>query len=541
VNGRQGLLANLRRHDPLVFAVLALWLTVAVLLALALQRSQGRLVYVLDDTYIHMAMAKNLAQHGVWGVTRYEFSSSSSSPLWTLLLAFTYTLFGVNEASPFILSLLLATVTVVAVYALLRSAHPSLPPSYVLLILLALIFLTSLPSLVFTGLEHILHALLTIVFVYLAAKALSQEAEDARPATLRLWLVAPFLTATRYEGLFLLLVACALFVLRGRWRAALALGVLGALPLGVYGLISAGKGWFFLPNSVLLKSDLGAGTATVRFLGIVGGRQVVFAALAALPLALYAIRFQRGLWERHQVTLALAGVTFLLHLQFARTGWFYRYEAYLIALTVSVAAPILYVLAVPERRRRAQRRQLPLRHVAMLLFALALLSFLTLRSVLAVGQVPGAVANIYEQQLQMSLFLRAFYQGVPVAANDIGAISFYADIKTLDLMGLANLQVAQQRLGGAFGAAEIDGVTARYDTRIAIVYDTWFQRDGQSILPPQWIKVGEWRISAMVVAGGHTVSFYAVAPVEEDRLIANLRHFAPQLPATVRQSGKYME
>jgi len=33
----------------------------------ATARTGGRLVYPLDDPYIHMAMAKNLSLHGVWG------------------------------------------------------------------------------------------------------------------------------------------------------------------------------------------------------------------------------------------------------------------------------------------------------------------------------------------------------------------------------------------------------------------------------------------------------------------------------------------
>jgi hypothetical protein len=43
----------------------------------------GHVSYTLDDAYIHMAMAKHVAQDGVFGITPYEFSASSSSPLWT--------------------------------------------------------------------------------------------------------------------------------------------------------------------------------------------------------------------------------------------------------------------------------------------------------------------------------------------------------------------------------------------------------------------------------------------------------------------------
>src|SRR5262245_53231634 len=77
----------------------------------AIQQADGSLVYSLDDAYIHMAMAKNLALHGVWGCTPFHFSSSSSSLLWTTILALTYFVTGVREVTPLVLNTLLALLT----------------------------------------------------------------------------------------------------------------------------------------------------------------------------------------------------------------------------------------------------------------------------------------------------------------------------------------------------------------------------------------------------------------------------------------------
>ena len=41
--------------------------------------TQHHMEYALDDPYIHMAVAKHFVDHGVWGMTPFEFSSSSSS------------------------------------------------------------------------------------------------------------------------------------------------------------------------------------------------------------------------------------------------------------------------------------------------------------------------------------------------------------------------------------------------------------------------------------------------------------------------------
>lgn len=102
-------MAAISRHWPLTTAIIILWITMSALLVVSMKQNQGHLVYALDDPDIHMAMAKNFAQHGVWGISRYEFSSSSSSLLWTLLLSAIYFILGANESSPFILNVIFAT------------------------------------------------------------------------------------------------------------------------------------------------------------------------------------------------------------------------------------------------------------------------------------------------------------------------------------------------------------------------------------------------------------------------------------------------
>src|SRR6185436_17091297 len=77
-----------------------------------LRLTEGHLVYALDDAYIHMAIAKNLALHGVWGVQAGTFSSSSSSPLWTLLLSGWFRAAGVSDAAPLVLNTLLGVACV---------------------------------------------------------------------------------------------------------------------------------------------------------------------------------------------------------------------------------------------------------------------------------------------------------------------------------------------------------------------------------------------------------------------------------------------
>ena len=108
--------------------LLLLWGSIAGLLVISLRGTGGQIVYALDDPYIHMAMAKNLALHGVWGVSSEGFTSSSSSLAWTALLALFFKVFGARDVIPFVLNVLLATVTVVVVWRMLSRQYPHLLP-----------------------------------------------------------------------------------------------------------------------------------------------------------------------------------------------------------------------------------------------------------------------------------------------------------------------------------------------------------------------------------------------------------------------------
>src|SRR5215469_13930463 len=110
----------LRREWPLCLAVLLLWMSLAVLFCLALQSGHGHLTYTLDESYTHMAIAKNLARNGVWGITRYEFAPASASPLWTLVLWSAFAVAGPNPFVPLLLNALFATLALGAASLFLR-------------------------------------------------------------------------------------------------------------------------------------------------------------------------------------------------------------------------------------------------------------------------------------------------------------------------------------------------------------------------------------------------------------------------------------
>jgi hypothetical protein len=167
----------------------------------------------------------------------------------------------------------------------------------------------------------------------------------------------------------------------------------------------------------------------------------------------------------------------------------------------------------------------------MLLLVILISSPLRVRAGKALRDTPQASHNIFEQQIQMADFLRQFYQGQVVAANDIGAIDFLADIRLVDLAGLGTRETARLKLKHIYGAPQIAAVAEQYQVQIALVYDSWFK------IPPDWIKAGEWQIPDNVICGDSTVSFYAVNPSAALDLIERLQTFESQLPKDVAQRG----
>jgi len=526
-------------------AVAALVIAVVSAYGRSVAANQGQFVYALDDAYIHMAMAKNVAGHGVWGITRHGFTSSSSSPLWTLLLAGVAFLFGSHDLTPFLLNTLLAVLLCLVLDALLRTL--ALPAFLRAATLLATVLLVPLPALIFCGLEHTLHALLALLFVALASRFLAAEARGPG-AAVPLGLTALFLVATRYEGLFLVAMVAFLLLLRRRLPSSLLLVAAAALPVLVYGAWSLREGWYLLPNSVLLKGRVPPATDPAflaRYVGYSLCEQLwayphLLVLMAAVLLGVCAhASDSKQRWSEIPVMAAILLPAILLHLLLGRTGSFFRYEAYLVVLGLFVTAASLRGRVALPGFRAGWKEALPRCLATAYLVALACVP-LVLRGRTAAAQVVPATANIHQQQYQMARFLKQFYPDTAVAANDVGAINYLADIRCLDIWGLASMEVARAKRTRRFSTAVAHELAEAFGVRIALIYEEWLQRDGATGAPQKWVKVGEWRIPNNIVCGSDTVAFYAVDPSEAGRLAENMRAFAPELPREVVQVGAFL-
>ena len=535
---------TLSNHWPLYAAASILLLVVAAVLGVSVSQNQGHLVYALDDPYIGTATARNFAQYGVWGATRYGFTSCSSPPLWTLLLSLTSYLAGEHQVVPLLWDVLFAWGDLLAAYAIL--SWYKVPPVAKFIALLSLVLFIPLPALIMTGMEPPMQILVSMLTVFLAGRWLSGESPGlARVDSVRLLILAPLVTGVRFEGMFLIIAIGMILLMLRRWFYALAFCALGFLPVVVYGIISVSKGWYWLPNSVLLKATLPSTSSPGGLLlslcyAVMANTRMALHVPALLVAVLLVYIAASGKGSGPRESRQLMGTILLLvgiaHMEFVRPTLLYRYDAYLSAMAIIFVAVQLPVLAPQWPRLLSFDTWALPKNVAAGALVLALSFPVVMEGGVLLWQVPQCTNNIYEQQYQMALFVRKYYQGSSIALNDIGAVNYFADIHCLDLWGLASLPVAKAKRSHHYELAEVASFSQQAQVRIAIVYDEWFT----GMLPPEWVRVGTWTIRNNMVAANDTVSFYAVDPAEAAHLTQCLREFSAQLPCDVIQRGPYL-
>ena len=532
----------------LTLAIVALALPVTVIESHVLRNTGGTFLYPLDDTFIHMALARNLSFYGNWGMNPHAFASASSSVLYTLLLAGAFKLFSVQVVAPFVINCIAAVILLFVVRRWLEKEGVSGVGQ--LLLLLCLIYLTPLPILVVCGMEHTLQCLFTFLFVFGFAGWLQRQPEAGGKALKMppvLMVYGAMVTFVRYEGIFLIALACLLLLYRRRLGTAIQLGVVSFLPLIIFGVYSMIKGSYFLPNSVLLKSEgaplsLGGlsryiGNILVDKLTVVktdslpaGTPRPGISLLATqrlliiLPLAWLVLRkFIRQRPAYGHILMLLFGCT-VLQLCFASTGWLYRYEAYLVFCVTAIIGVLAWKYGRELMRGRSWIER------GMVAAVVFMLGFpFVLRIAAAFTKTGDACVNIYQQQYQMGQFLHAYHDKDVNAVNDIGAVSFLTSGANVDLWGLGNIQVARSRKARHWGPGYLDSLCRAEGVQTAIVFEKWFNDS----LRNHWTKVATWRISNNVICGDDSVSFFSIRKEDAPVLKKDLQEYERHLPAGV--------
>lgn len=525
---------SVTQHWPVWVAVAILWAIVGgIWVSFTRQTSAIGPIYILDDAYIHMAMARHFSQSFVFGVTPYAFSSSSSSLLWTVLLALGYRIFGVSQSLPLVFNLFIATGLLVLIASIYYRSFTNQWGLFFLLI--GTVVWSPMIAIIFSGMEHLLQALVTIGLLFeLAAHATSTQ---PRPTSRLLWL-APLAILVRFESCALILPGLLVFTRNKQWKTVIQLGGLALLPIVIYAGISLSLGWLPFPNSVILKAT----NASLRPGSIWGFLTIGLERAWSAPYFSSCLLAVGGLltlqWpNRHANPLifwfsSLFLIAAALHLQFGLVGlFFFRYETYLV-ITSFLAIGLLG----SNWMQKIQGHQFTVRSSLQFVIPGLLLVgpgwSIGSEGTQKLQAIPQAMTNVYQQQYQMGRFLARYYSGQSVAANDIGAINYLGNLQILDLAGLASMETARLRLDRTYTPSNLQHIAQTRQVRIAVLYEKWFVGK----IPSQWIKVGEWQIPNNIICGDDRVAFFAVVPDECHVLRNNLIEFSAQLPPGVKAS-----
>ena len=500
-------------------------------------------VYPLDDTYIHLQIAKNIADSGYFGYTSNEFCSCSSSPLYTFLLAICHKVFGGSYMAPFILNVAFANALIIVLFCFLKKRLAAF--------LLMSVFLMSpvlLPIQVFSGMEHTLHILLiTTALIFLDNLIIHNYTRRSKVALI---LICCFLCLTRYESMFFVVSLSFILLFCKQYRLSIGVFLAGFLPVVFFGLFSMSHGGWFFPNSLLLKGNIDFDTnpfaLVFSYVSLFFSylRSITFG-IPILFLLLYVTydfinkKMDLNTFARTHALTCVVVFTIILHSMFASRGWLFRYEAYLYTLLylISVLTFFKHCNGLTMSKLKLMFRR---KIVALILLPLTMMLCvgLSYRTVIAIKTISYASKNIYDQQIQMARFLQTYYNTEGVMANDVGAIGYFTNIRLLDIVGLTNNNIlAERRASGSNWNIKsyVDShsqILNRYP--IIIVYDVLLEISKKSDYERLgWIKTAELSIPHNVICGDSKVSFYTSNRDEVRQMVLSLKDFKKKLPKDV--------
>jgi hypothetical protein len=377
------------------------------------------------------------------------------------------------------------------------------------------------PVLLFGSMEHLMHTLLAFWLLCICL-------EEDSPSLFQIALAGFLLGGIRFEGLFEVEILGLFFFYKKNWKAGLVLGISAAVPFALLGFVSVSKGWFFFPNSLILKAygmniqDTGSFWGFLKsWFSKASNNTHAMAAILVLYL-LWAKKQFRTEKEKNWILVVMA--MSVLHFCLARYNHVFRYEAYLLGL-----AWIVFFKQICQNPMFNSQKSILnfLRKNPYQLILILLLAFGPVyRSIYSFAVGTRAMTNIFEQQVQMARFIQANYPKEKVGVLDIGALAYYSEARVLDLWGLADMDFARLKLAYRYNPAQIDSICRKKDMWLAVVY-------GNDIDLADWEKVASWTIYKNSVCSQATISFICLDPRKKEKLLKNLKKFELSLPSKV--------
>lgn len=423
----------------------------------------GEVGFPLDDSWIHVRFAQNLARGFGFSFNPGEAASTTTGPLWTLLLALGYRLTGEYLFTAAALNWVLCWLCAIAAAALARTFVPR--PLFAAAAGLFVAITIPLPWLALSGMEPPLFMCLTLLGILAHVRLRAARGPTALLPT-AIFGVAVW---ARPENLLLFPLAMLdrLALLRGEhaWRPSLAawlkqvavhtpLFLAVIAPIFVYNYQVIGRP---LPSSYYIKAmNYGLTWALVM-----GDDRLLLQSLFLAPIK--EVGALLLLWAGNNVML-LPGFLYGFS-RMVRPGGFPReHRSYLVSL-VLVVQPVAWAISTNFHRAPWFQSQRYVANLGPLYLILGLagswwviqrLSPARRRYALAVGIALALIAsaarhpdqarlytqnvkNITELQVAAGRWVRDYIPGKPyLAVNDVGAVAVITDCRVFDMMGLVS-------------------------------------------------------------------------------------------------------
>ncbi len=488
-----------------------------------------RYIYILDDVYIHMALARNFAELGVWSVNTSGFDSASSSILYTLLLSCLIKVFGDWEYYPLLLNVLFGYLTIFAVYRYFRDFGKLRDLPWVLWLLLpfSLLYMMAL-----IGMEHTIHMFLIVQALYYIQAGVQNEFKGKN--LFFILFITFLLSLVRFESMFFTAALAFALFLRKDFLPAFAVLVAGFISILTFGLISVDQGGYFFPNSVMVKGNYPEADHFLLSAWRIFSEGILFNTsfykclfFPFLILTIHLLQKYRGdSWKhllRNETAIIVVITVGVLQSLFAFMK--YRYENYIMIAVLLLVIPVI---------SKAFNNVKKTRWTISKTLTIGSTAALVLISIYRFGYhhqpLQFSSKGINEQQVEMSRFLYRYYKGEKVLANDIGAISYFSHVQLLDMVGLGSTDIASMKVANKHKSRQeyisenkkfIRRYVAKENCRVAVIYPEWFPGGP----PAEWIPVASWRSRGAYGPAIERIVFYAISPAEVQTLQRHLSAF----------------
>jgi hypothetical protein len=348
--------------------------------------------------------------------------------------------------------------------------------------------------------------------------------EHERPPIAGLCLVAALCVLVRVDGFITPLLAAAFLVLRGRWRTALIVTATAALTFAATAWWRLSYYGWPLPNTYYAKVT---GALSERLEA--GGQQLLSVLLgtgllvSVAGLAVAGVRALKGFSRQRRDPLP--GLSFPV--VFA-AGWlaYYVYvggdfysDRFLLAL-FPLGIWTLLALASESGGRRAMPA------------LVVLLAAAQLAPLVRDPRFSYTLAK-YDRWVTLGRFLGETHRGAVLAIDGAGKVPFFSGLKTIDMLGLADVHIAHGRADakGYFWAghakSDLDYVLARRPDLISNwLAGRWGLQAGPRVEPEPLARAG-YRLAYLVNAD----------PRSKARNILDVRGVAPDEIRRLRDAG----